>query len=194
MLYVQEPVDVKGFAFFTIEYNDSGKTDDQWLYIPALRKTKMIATSDRSSRFLGSDFTYADLNRRKIKFYKFKILKEMTVNGYETWLIEAIPIDEKIIKETGYTKSVFFVIKKHFVIIRAIHWVKKEKKLKYFNVKELKLIDGIWVPIELQMRVKKGKEFIGSTVIKFFNTEFNYPLPKNLFSTHRLDKPPGRKK
>ena len=52
---------MKNTGFLTYDYDASGKDDDQWLYLPALGKTKRIASSDQSGAFMGSDFNYSDL-------------------------------------------------------------------------------------------------------------------------------------
>ena len=74
LLFFLSPPNVKHTGFLTYDYNSGDKDDDQWLYLPALRKTKRIASSDKSVAFMGSDFSYADMTRRLISEWKFKIL------------------------------------------------------------------------------------------------------------------------
>ena len=61
LMFFQYPADVRGTAFLTFDYDNPDKDDDQWLYLPALRKTKRIASTDKSGSFMGSDLTYSDM-------------------------------------------------------------------------------------------------------------------------------------
>ena len=63
LMFFLEPADVKDTVLLSYDFYDPDKDDDQWLYLPALRKTKRIASSDKSSAFMGSDFSYADMTR-----------------------------------------------------------------------------------------------------------------------------------
>ena len=92
------------------------------------------------------------------------------------------------IDETGYTKIVAFVRKDNHVVIRSKIWLKKGRRNKYFDVKKLEQIDGIWVATEMEMTTKKGKETLHRTVLKNSNVKFNQDLEEDLFSTRRLEK------
>jgi hypothetical protein len=188
IMFFLSPADVKDTGFLTYDYDDDTKDDDQWLYLPALKKTKRIASSDKSGSFMGSDFSYADMTDRKLDYYDYTLMKETDVNGVPVWQIESIPNNEEEIEETGYTKSVVFVRKDNYVVIRAVNWVKKGKRLKYFDVKKLEQIDGIWVPTEMHMTTKKGKAVLHKTVIKAHDVRFNQDLGEDLFSVRALEK------
>jgi outer membrane lipoprotein-sorting protein len=89
LLFFLTPADVKNTAFLTYDYEDSSKDDDQWLYLPELQKVKRIASSDKSSSFMGSDFTYSDMTSRNVEDYTYKIMKEPMVKGHKTWQIHS---------------------------------------------------------------------------------------------------------
>ena len=72
-------------GFLTYDYDDPVRDDDQWLYLPALKKTKRIATGDKSGSFMGSDFSYADLTSRELDRYDFRLMKQAEVNGVAVW-------------------------------------------------------------------------------------------------------------
>jgi hypothetical protein len=188
IMFFLAPADVKDTGFLTYDYDDDARDDDQWLYLPALKKTKRIASSDKSSNFMGTDFTYADMNERNIKNYSYKLMKEDVVNGDKVWVIEATPITEKEKEETGYSKSVSFVRQDNFVIVRAISWVEKGGRLKYMDTKKLELIEGIWVATEITMTTKKDKETLHQTIMKSKNVQFNKPQPDETYTTRRLEK------
>ena len=188
IMFFLAPADVKDTGFLTFDYDDASKDDDQWLYLPALKKVKRIAASDKSSSFMGSDFTYADMSSPNIDDYTYSIMKEEMVNGQKTWQIESVPKTEAEIERTGYTKSVLFVRQDNFVPVRAVNWVKKGDRLKYMEVKKLEQIDGIWTSTEITMATMKGNQTLHRSIIKVSNTKYNQKLEDELFSERRLEK------
>ncbi|MDH3213682.1 MAG: outer membrane lipoprotein-sorting protein [Myxococcales bacterium] len=188
ILFFLVPADVKDTGFLTYDYDDADKDDDQWLYLPALKKTKRIAAGDKSGSFMGSDFSYADLTTRELDHYDYTFLKEGEVGGHKVWIVQAIPNTEDEIEETGYTKSVFFVRQDNDVVIRSKNWVKKGRREKYFEVKQLEQIDGIWVATEMHMATKKGTATLHRTVIRASDVRFNQDLAESQFTVRQLEK------
>lgn len=190
ILFFLSPADIKDTGFLTYDYDEPERDDDQWLYLPALNKTKRIASSDKSGSFMGSDFSYADMTDRPLDHYQYTLMKETEVAGRPVWQIEAVPVTEREKDETGYIKSVLFVRKDNYVVVRSVNWVKKGKRLKYFDVKKLEQIDGIWVATEMTMTTKKGKKTLHKTVLRARNVRFNQNLDPDLFSVRQLEKGP----
>ena len=188
LMFFMEPADVKDTGFLTYDYYSGERDDDQWLYLPELHKTKRIASSDKSSAFMGSDFSYADMTKRVLDEWKYKLLKEAEVRNNKVWLIEAMPANKTIEDLYGYTKSVLFVRQDIFMVVRAVHWVKEGKKLKYLDIKKLEQIDGIWVGTEIHMKTNKGKQTTHRSVFKWHNIKFNQDLDEKLFTVRRLEK------
>lgn len=187
LMFFIEPADVRDTAFLTYDYDDYARDDDQWLYLPALRKSKRIASSDKSGSFMGSDFSYADMTRRNLDAWDYRLLKEDEVRGSPVWVIEGVPRTAEEIDETGYTKSVVFVRKDNDVVVRAVHWVKEGDKLKYFDMPRLERIDGIWTPLEMTMTTRKGKATEHHTVLRFHDVRYRQSLDPGLFSVRRLE-------
>ena len=188
LMFFRHPADVKDTSFLTFDYDDPSKDDDQWLFLPALRKTKRIASTDKSGSFMGSDLNYSDMTDRNLPDYDFNLKKEMEVKGAKTWLIESIPRTKNVIKETGYKKSLIFVRQDNYFVIRGVHWEEDGGYLKYVDVKELELIDGIWVATEMHVTRKKGKSLAHKTILKLNNTRFNQDLDFELFTVRRMEK------
>ncbi len=187
IMFFESPADVKDTGFLTYDYDDESRDDDQWLYLPALKKTKRIASGDKSGSFMGSDFTYADMTDRPLDRYTYTLMKETEVDGVPVWQVEAVPNEEEI-DETGYTKSINFIRKDNHVMIRAAIWVKKGGRLKYLDVKKLEQIDGIWVPTEMTMTTKKGKTTQSKTIIRQHDVRFGQDLSQDLFTVRQLEK------
>jgi hypothetical protein len=137
---------------------------------------------------MGSDFTYSDMTKRALDDYDYTLLKEVKVRDADTWLIQAVPRTNEVIDRTGYTKSVLYVQKDNFMVIRGVHWVKKGNRLKYMDVKKLEQIDGIWVATEMHMTTRKGKTKLHKTIMTFDNVRFNQDLKEDFFSIRRMEK------
>ncbi|MEN8147712.1 MAG: outer membrane lipoprotein-sorting protein, partial [Campylobacterota bacterium] len=187
-IFFLSPSDVKNTAFLTYDYDDGAKDDDQWLYLPALKKSKRIASSDKSASFMGSDFTYSDMTSRTIEDYTYKLAKESKVGTHKVWIIESKPKKQITIDETGYSKSYMFVRQDNFVVIRALHFMTDGGKKKYMDVKKLEKIDGIWVATEIEMKTKKGKQTLHTTILKFNDVKFNQGLDDNFFTVRQIEK------
>lgn len=191
LMFFVQPADVKDTAFLTFDYDDSKKDDDQWLYLPALRKTKRIATTDKSGSFMGSDLNYADMTSRDLEDYDYRFYekgKESEVRGKKVWVLWSIPRSKDIIDETGYSKSLLFIRPDIDMVVRAIHWVKDGGYLKYVDMRKLEPIDGIWVATDTLVTKKKGKATVHKTILTLENVRFNQSLDSDLFTIRRMEK------
>ena len=189
LMFFLSPADVKNTGFLTYDYNESGKDDDQWLYLPALRKTKRIAAGDKSGSFMGSDLNYSDMTTPDLDLYDYTLMKETEVRGKTVWQIKAVPKSKDEAKKSGYSKSVIFIRQDNYVMIRAVRWVHKKRRNKYLDVKKLEKIDGIWVSTEMHITTKTGKKTLHKTVLKQNNIRFNQDeVNADLFTVRRLEK------
>ena len=188
IMFFLKPADVKDTAFLTYDYDAFEKDDDQWLYLPALGKSKRIASSDKSGSFMGSDFNYSDMTRKNLDAYDFHIVKQAEVRGAKTWLIEALPKTEEEIDETGYKKSMVFVRQDNFMVVRAVHWSNEGNRVKYMDMPKLAQIDGIWTALKMTMTTKKGKATLHKNELNFSNVRYNQDLKQEMFSLRRLEK------
>ena len=189
LMFFLSPADVKNTGFLTYDYNESGKDDDQWLYLPALRKTKRIAAGDKSGSFMGSDLNYSDMTTPDLDLYDYTLMKETEVRGKKVWQIKAVPKHKDEAVKSGYSKSVIFIRQDNYVMIRAVRWVHKKRRNKYLDVKKLEKIDGIWVSTEMHVTTKTGKKTLHKTVLKQNNIRFNQDeVHADLFTVRRLEK------
>jgi hypothetical protein len=187
ILFFKSPADIKNTAFLTYDYDDSKKDDDQWLYLPALKKVKRIPSTDKSSSFMGSDFSYFDMTDRDLEDYDFKLIKETEVRGHPAWMIESTPRNQAIIDESGYEKSIAIIRKDNYVVVRAINFMTNGKK-KYLDLKKIHEERGVWLVDEMTMTTKKGKDTLHKTILTFSNTTLNGSIEDDVFTTRRLEK------
>jgi len=189
LMFFLSPADVRNTGFLTFDYDESGKNDDQWLFLPALRKTKRIAAGDKSGSFMGSDLNYSDMTSPDLNLYEYTLMKETEVKGQRVWQIKSVPKTKAEAEKSGYSKSVVFIRQDNYVMIRGVRWVHKKKRNKYLDVRKLEKIDGIWVSTELHVTTKSGKKTLHKTILKQKNVHFNQDeVNEDLFSIRRLEK------
>ena len=124
------PSDVKGTKF--LSYEHVTKDDDQWMYLPALKRVKRIASKNKSGAFMGSEFSFEDLSAFNIKDYVYEgEVKEVTVDGVKMFVGESKPLS----KNSGYTKLISWIDTKTFLIQKVEYFDRKKKLLKtaYFS-------------------------------------------------------------
>ena len=188
IMFFLSPADVVDTGFLTYDYDDPERDDDQWLYLPALKKSKRIASRDKSGSFMGSDFNYADMADRELERYDFELMGEVEIGGQACWQIKEVPRTREEIRRTGYKQSVLFVRQDNDIVIRSVHWLDKGNRQRYFEVHKLEVIDGIWVATEMTMTTKKAKRTLHRTVLRSHNVKFNQDLDEALFSLRRLER------
>ena len=190
ILFFLAPPDVEDTGLLTYDYEDPERDDDQWLYLPALKKTKRIATGDKSGSFMGSDFSYADMTERNLAHYDYTLLKEDVLDGVKVWQVEAIPNTPREIDQTGYTRLIHTVRQDNDVMVGTVAWLQRGGRVKYFEVKKLEQIEGIWVPTEMEMATRKGETTLHKTVLDLENVHFDQPMDDSRFSVRQLEKGP----
>ena len=86
------PKDVAGTGYLMFDYDEEDKDSDNWLYMPAMKKTRRIASSGSESEgsFMGTDFTYQDMGNRSINKYDYNLLGEETIDGVACYKVECI--------------------------------------------------------------------------------------------------------
>jgi outer membrane lipoprotein-sorting protein len=138
------PAEVKGTTMLIYDYED--KTDNMWLYMPALRKTRRIISSEKSKSFMGSEFTHADMSSPNLEDFSYKILGSTTYQGEECWKIESSCKNEDIEDENGFSRKIAWINKKNNLCYKITFYdfdgelyktqtignYKKQKNGKYF--------------------------------------------------------------
>ncbi len=133
------PADVKGTGMLVFDYEN--KDDDMWIYMPALRKTRRIVSSEKGKSFMGSEFTNADISTPNLNDFNYKKLGTEQVGDTDCWEIESIPKDEDIADENGYSKRIIYIGKKDFVTRKTVYYNLDGELHKILEAKNIKLID-----------------------------------------------------
>ena len=188
--FFRSPTDVAGTAYLSFDHDDADRDDDAWLYLPALKQVRRIAAGDRSGSFMGSDFSYSDLNGPNIDWYDYTLLSaDEEVNGHPAWRIESVPkpeYAERVLDETGYERSELWIRKDNFVQVQAKIQVNKGGRIKYFSARELEQIDGIWTAKRIQMITTRNGEREHASVFQIQRIDYNEHNDANLFTTQAM--------
>jgi outer membrane lipoprotein-sorting protein len=123
------PADVKGTAFLVWEHAD--KPNDVFIYLPALKKIRRIASEQKNQSFMGSDFSYADMENDDVDDAEHRILSEEELNGRPCWVIESIPKPES---ESEYGKVTSWVDKEELIPYKVEFEDKKGQPYKVMKV------------------------------------------------------------
>jgi len=147
IMFFVSPADVRDTSFMNWSYNKEGKDDDQWIYLPALKRVKRISSGSKSDYFMGSDFTYDDLGDRHPNEDTHKLLKDEKVNGEDCYVVESMP------KEKGYmySKTITWVTKDKWIGLKRDFYDEKGRLLKTLNIKKINKINGYWVILQTEM-------------------------------------------
>jgi len=140
------PRDVKGTAF--LSFTHSVGADDQWLFLPALKRVKRISSNNKSGPFMGSEFAYEDITSQEVDKYTYKYIKADTVANEKGHVIERYPVD----KNSGYTKQIVWADAKEWRIHKVEYYDRKGTLLKTLKQSEFKKYEnGQWRPGEMFM-------------------------------------------
>ncbi len=186
MVKFTEPADVKGTGFLSYDYND--KPDDKWIYMPAMRKTRRIISSENAKNFMGSEFSYADMSMPTVDDFTYKFLTEESIDGIPCYVIEIIPMNKDIEEENGFSKKISYISKKDFVIRKAVYFNLPGEKEKVMTVKSVIEVDAQnhrykLKEIEMVNLLNNRKSISAIDQIKF-----NPDIPDDYFTTRYLEK------
>ncbi|PCJ25733.1 MAG: outer membrane lipoprotein-sorting protein [SAR86 cluster bacterium] len=188
----ETPADIRGTAYLNFDWDDAERDDDSWLYLPALQRVKRIASSDTSDSFLGSDFTYADINGFEIDWYNYSFISESEmVDGQETWVIEAIPKEEfkeRAEDATGYSKMQSWISKRSYLQLRGQVWELRGNRIKYFTASEVEQIDEVWTIKRLQVVTTRNGRQEHASVLQINSIQYNVEVDDNLLTTEYMQR------
>jgi hypothetical protein len=172
------PADIAGTAFLGI--NDGGERL-QHLYMPALAKVRRISGSNRNGRFVGSDYTYADMDYTDFEKSTKKLLADEKVSGQDSYVVELRPTD----KESPYARVVLWVSKQNLLPLRVRYYDAKETEIKRLTVQEIKQQGKRWLITESKM-VDLAKNH--TTVLKVASVTLRDDIPLEQFTVRALDR------
>lgn len=146
LIVFDEPRDVKGTALLT--FSHKVEDDDQWLYLPALKRVKRIASRNKSGPFMGSEFAYEDLASQEVEKYTYKYIRDDEYEGRPVFVIERYPVSQY----SGYTRQLVWVDKERYIPLKIEFYDRKNSLLKTLVFRSYKqYLDRYWRAGEMFM-------------------------------------------
>ncbi|KQC11908.1 MAG: hypothetical protein APR54_10415 [Candidatus Cloacimonas sp. SDB] len=136
IMFFIAPADVHNTAFMNWSYTEAGKDDDQWIYLPALKRIKRISSDSKSDYFMGSDFTYDDLGDRHPVQDEHTVLREEEFEGEMCYVVESIPKENDYI----YSKTISWVVQDSWLGKKKEFYDEDGDLLKILTVKQVEKI------------------------------------------------------
>jgi predicted RND superfamily exporter protein len=152
LVVFDEPADVKGSAVLT--YSHASAADDQWLYLPAVRRVKRIASSNKAGPFMGSEFAFEDLASQEIEKYTYRLVGEDTLGGLPAFVVERDPVDP----QSGYTRQRVWYDQSHYRPLKIDYFDRKDAPLKTLTYERYQAYGAFWrARAQLMVNHQTGK-------------------------------------
>lgn len=125
LMEFKKPLDVKGTKLLTWTWKNSEQDDDQWLYLPSLKRVKKINSRSKGSSFMGSEFSFEDIGGQTIEKYNYEYLKDSKVGKDNVWVVE-----RKSKAKSSYSKVILYVSKKYLTPVKSEYFNKRNEHIK----------------------------------------------------------------
>jgi outer membrane lipoprotein-sorting protein len=185
-IFYQTPKNIKDTAFLTYDYSAKNRDDDQWLYLPAMRRVRRISAADRGDYFLGTDFTYEEIKletKISAEDYDHRTLNSEQIDGIDYYVTESIPKSDDIAKELGYSKLKSYIDKDIWMIRKTLYWDIKGNLLKTITFADIRLIQNIWTAHQLKAVNHKTEH---TTDFTFADVNYEQGVDDRIFTQQRL--------
>jgi len=179
LLIFKSPRDVKGTALLTFSHKTSD--NDQWLYLPALKRVKRINSRNKTGSFMGSEFSYEDIGGQEIEKYTHQWLRDETYEQQDCFVLERRPIHPE---NSGYTRQVIWMDKQEYRVLKVDYYDRKKTQLKTLLISGYqKYMDKYWQPSFMVItNHQNGK----STELHWTDYQFNTGLTNREFNKNNL--------
>lgn len=178
MTVFDQPADVKGTAMLT--HSHGIEPDDQWLYLPALKRVKRISSKNRSGSFMGSEFSFEDMSAFEEEKYSYRYLRDEPCAEQQCFVSEWVPNYEN----SGYSKIDVWIDQEEYRTYKIDFYNKRKELIKTLQQSDFKLYkDKFWRSHLLEMQNHKtGK----STALVIDSYEFAIGLQERDFDQSAL--------
>lgn len=168
----EAPADVRGTGLLNIEEGDE---EVQRLYLPAVGRIQTVSGSQRSDRFMGSDFTFEDLGNQNPDEFDFELLQE----DEEEIKLLATPQDD-----SQYAYIHFYIDAERLVLRQADYFNEEDERIKELTARDYENVrDNIWRPNTMIMRDLKAER---RTELRWTDRSFDEPIPERHFTERQL--------
>lgn len=178
IMFFLAPSDVKNTSFLSYSYAD-GRSDDQWIYLPALKRVKRVASDKKNDSFMGSDFTYDDMGTRHPSADTHKVIRTETIDGRKCLVVESIPKEAK----PTYAKTLAWVVENEWIGLKKEFYLPNGKVGKKLEIDSYEKTDGVWVITDMTM---SNLDKNSSTRIQMLDVSFNNDLKDSVFTERQM--------
>jgi outer membrane lipoprotein-sorting protein len=181
LLRFEGPPQFRWLAALTIEVKSGA--DDQWLYLPDIRKVKRVSRAESTESFAGTGFAIEDLRSEDLEAHTYRTLRKVPLQGREAYEIEALPVEDHIRAMAGYKKRHIFVDAERYVEMKVDFYDEDGALLKTQENSDWRKVKDIYRPYRVLMREHQRKRV---TWIQFRSWKVNEPIDDDLFTTREL--------
>jgi len=182
VLFYLEPRNLRDTAFLTWDHAEPDREDDQWLYLPGLRKVRRISASDRGDYFLGTDLTFEDIKletKLGLADYTYEVVDQTDC----CHVLEATPVDESTARELGYSRLRLLVDSEIRIVRKAEYWNLAGEPKKTVEIQDIRQVDGIWTPHIVDVHNHENGH---RSIFTFSDVDYTTPIDDDLFTERAL--------
>jgi hypothetical protein len=179
--YFRQPHDVSRLTFMVHKLPQ--ENDNRWLYIPSVDLIKRISSDDKSSSFVGSDFTYEDVSGRHWTADTHTFLREDQLNGRPVYVIESTPKGD----DDSFARKVSFIDMENHLVLREEYYTKGDTPERVFTSEKVEVIGGVPTPTFRRMENLKKDQY---TTVEFSGIRYDIGVDESVFTERYLKNPP----
>lgn len=180
------PTDINGTAFLQVEHIEA--EDDEWIYLPALAKSRRLVANNKKDSFVGSDFSYGDISLPNVDLYDHRLLGTERIGDKDCYKVESTPKSEETKNNSGYSRKITWLRSDSFLEAKVEYYDLSSRLLKTQLIGEAKLLEpekGRWVALHREM---KNEQTGHKTTLDFGEVALASGLPDDLFTTRYLER------
>lgn len=178
------PQDIRNTGLLTIEHEPFETEDDQWLYLPELRKSKRISGRDKRDSFVGSDLTYEDMRPENLDTHSYELVGIEMMDGVKCFHIEAFPATSRETEESAYSKRELWIRTDNYVTVQIKYYNHQGKFYKLASFTGISTVKGYWRAnrVEVEDFAREHK-----TILTFADRKIDEGLENRIFTLRELE-------
>jgi outer membrane lipoprotein-sorting protein len=184
VLFFESPPEVKGVGF--LQWADPHAADEQWLYLPELKRVRKISAGAKHESFVGTDFSYDDLaiigqiTDWTDSDARTSVVRDDTVDGAHCRVIEFVPVG----KDVTYGKILMWLTD-DLVIVKFEMYDKSGRLEKILSLSDIRKLGEISTPFRLEMQdVRSGSH----TIVTLAEVKYDTGMADTLFTERSLER------
>ena len=173
----QWPADVKGTKMLT--HTKKVGDDQQWLFLPAIKRVKRISSKNKSGSFMGSEFSYEDLGSQEVEKFTYSLIGDATHDSRSVWHMKRTPKD----KRSGYSKQIIWIDKEYHAPLKMEYYDRKGDLLKTASFRNYSQFGTIWRVGEIHMHNAQTQK---QSIITWKERKVGVELDTDIFDSSLL--------